>query len=155
MAYIGHTPINHDRSGLVQPTSTQYKAGQPDISQDVNINEDEDLSSTLTTSTPTEDVNRLARYLSTQSHAEGASGNLFDYEKGSVFDPFGDSFEAKLWVRKFASLEDWGTPRASGVSFKDMSVFGYGTDAGESYIHIPLRPIVCCDSPSSLQALAM
>lgn len=129
MSYIGHAPINHDRtatySGTAHPSPAQLQVKQHEIPSrdetDTGVSSDSDA-------TPTDEVGQLARYLSTQSQA----GNLFEYEKGSSLDPFGDRFDVKLWVRKFATLEDWGTARASGVSFKDMSVFGYGTDSGVS-----------------------
>ena len=59
---------------------------------------------------------------------------MFNYEKGSILDPFGEKFDARVWMSRFASLDDWSDVqgRKSGVSFKDMTVFGYGTDAGES-----------------------
>lgn len=125
MSYIGHTPAHYDgtasSAGTTQPTPAQLQAKQHNES-------DDDTATVVPSHTPTEDVGQLARYLSTQSTSTG--GNLFEYEKDSVLDPFGDKFDSKLWVRKFASLEDWGQDRASGVSFKNLSVFGYGTDAG-------------------------
>lgn len=122
MSYIGHAPTSLDRStSTYQPTPAQLQAQHPGTPTENDVDE---------APTPTEDVGQLARYLSTQSTAAG--GNLFEYEKGSHLDPFSDSFDVKLWTRKFASLEDWGQPRASGVSFEDMSVFGFGTDAGMS-----------------------
>jgi hypothetical protein len=80
---------------------------------------------------PSDDIGRLARYLSSRDQH---TGDLFNYEKDSVFDPYGDKFDAKLWISKFAQLDDWASvqERKSGISFKDLTVFGYGTDAGES-----------------------
>jgi hypothetical protein len=80
---------------------------------------------------PSQEVTELARHLSTQSTVTG-QGDIFKYETGSKLDPFGDTFDPRLWVSKFASLEDWGQGRMSGISFKDMTVFGHGTDAGKS-----------------------
>jgi ATP-binding cassette subfamily G (WHITE) protein 2 (PDR) len=122
-----------------QPTPAQLQVNQHDSYDNQDNNGDTDTDTVGPTPRPAEEVNQLARYLSTHS----TSGNLFEYERDSVFDPFGDKFDPKLWVRKFASLEDWGQDRASGVSFKNLSVFGYGSDAGESY----LAPTLLSNSP--------
>lgn len=114
--------------GTGRPTPAQLQAKQHDITRSES-QDDTDTDTVIPTPEPAEDVNQLARYLSTQS----TGGNMFEYEKGSVLDPFGDKFDSRLWVRKFASLEDWGQDRASGVSFKNLDVFGYGTDAGEPF----------------------
>jgi hypothetical protein len=54
-------------------------------------------------------------------------------DKRSVLDPFSDRFDAKLWRSRSANLEDWSQvrDRKIGVSFKDLTVFGYKTDVGE------------------------
>lgn len=115
---------------MIQPTVDQLQVKHHGVSSSNNNSDDDDDEHTISPDgdvSPAAEVGHLARYLSAQSN----HGNLFDYESGSSLDPFSDKFDAKLWVKKFASLEDWGADRASGVSFKDMSVFGYGTDSGK------------------------
>jgi len=92
---------------------------------------DDDQDTYVPSPAPSEEIGQLARYLSSQEHH---TGDLFDYEKDSVLDPFGNNFDARIWVSKFVKLEDWASvqDRKSGISFKDLTVFGYGTDAGES-----------------------
>jgi hypothetical protein len=112
---IGHSPFNHDRTAPLpaqlpphlQPVE-EYQGPSP---------------------APSEEIVQLARQISSS-----ADGQIFNYEKGSILDPFHENFDSKLWISKFANLEDWasGSDRRSGISFKDMTVFGYGTDAGKS-----------------------
>lgn len=85
----------------------------------------------VNTARPQQDVGALVRELSTQMHVSGVE--FFKYEKGSVFDPFGGSFNARRWFHKFSQLEYLGGPRKSGISFKNTSVHGFGSDTGESF----------------------
>lgn len=120
---IGRTPINLDRTA-------------PHISQAQSNNHshyvEDDDQTTVPSPAPSEEINSLARYLSTQQD----TGDLFNFEKDSVLDPYGGNFDARLWISKFANLDDWAgvQDRKSGISFKDLTVFGYGTDAGELHL---------------------
>ena len=111
---IGHSPYNHDRTA---PLPTQIHP---------NLGPVEDYEGPPPA--PSDEVIQLARQISSS-----ADGHIFNYEKGSILDPFHENFDSRLWISKFANLEDWasGTDRRSGISFKDMTVFGYGTDAGK------------------------
>ena len=112
---IGHSPFNHDRKA---PLPTQ---SHPHLHP---VEEYEGSSPS-----PSEEIFQLARQISSS-----ADGHIFNYEKGSILDPFHENFDSRLWISKFANLEDWAlaSDRQSGISFKDMTVFGYGTDAGKS-----------------------
>lgn len=101
----------------------------------------------------TEQVHELARQLTRQSissSTDGApggrfgalrrtttggsiSGNPWDYKEGSDMDPYSESFNARKWTRAVISQErgDDHIPRYAGISFKNMSVHGFGSDAGE------------------------
>jgi ATP-binding cassette subfamily G (WHITE) protein 2 (PDR) len=60
-------------------------------------------------------------------------GNLFEYEEGSDLDPFSDNFDAPKWTRQLAAMREEGAPgRKAGLAYKNMSVHGFGSDAGES-----------------------
>jgi hypothetical protein len=120
MSSLGHLP-----AGVAQSNTSRLQSYQ----RHDNDLGDSDNETNVPSSAVSEDIGGLARYLSAQDNTN--DNDFFNYEKGSPFDPFGDAFDAKLWVRKFASLEDLGQDRMSGVSFKNMTVFGYGTDAGE------------------------
>ena len=57
---------------------------------------------------------------------------LFDYLPGSEYDPHSEKFNAAKWVKKISGLASaQGPSRRSGISYKNMSVHGYGSDAGE------------------------
>jgi hypothetical protein len=120
---LGHSPYNHDR---IAPTSTLTQHPNHSHSADDHVGP---------SPAPSEEIVQLARHLSTTGDVDG---DLFDHEKGSSLDPFSENFNSRLWISKFANLEDWasGQDRRSGVSFKGMTVFGYGTDAGEQFKHI-------------------
>lgn len=84
-----------------------------------------------------EKVNQLARQLTNRSslHGGGSGGtndDIFAYEKGSDLDPFSETFDAKRWVKTLTGLNrERGSVRASGVSYRNMSVHGFGSDSGE------------------------
>jgi ATP-binding cassette subfamily G (WHITE) protein 2 (PDR) len=57
---------------------------------------------------------------------------LFKYESGSDLDPFSPNFNARKYVKGMAGLsEEAGVQRQAGVSYKNMSVHGFGSDAGK------------------------
>ena len=62
----------------------------------------------------------------------GPTDNLFDYEPESDLDPFSSSFNARKYVRGLAKLSKTsGQPRTAGIAYRDLSVHGFGSDAGE------------------------
>ena len=117
---IGLNPVNHAlaASQITKPQTHSHFV-------------EDDGETTVPSPDPSDEINSLARYLSAQQN----TGDLFNYEKESVLDPYGGNFDARLWISKFANLDDWASVQArkSGISFKDLTVFGYGTDAGESF----------------------
>jgi hypothetical protein len=118
---IGLNPVNHALA------ASQHTQPQPHSHSHSHFVED-DEETTVPSPSPSDEINSLARYLSAQQN----TGDLFNYEKESVLDPYGPKFDARLWISKFANLDDWASVpgRKSGISFKDLTVFGYGTDAG-------------------------
>ncbi|KAH6900635.1 ABC-2 type transporter-domain-containing protein [Thelonectria olida] len=76
-----------------------------------------------------EEVLELARRLTTQSHA--APGTLFPTSRGPL-DPNSDDFNARRWAKAFYQLRTdtsgGNAPRTTGVAFKNLNVFGFGTD---------------------------
>jgi hypothetical protein len=111
---IGRSPLTHIQTA--PPPTRPHPHVQPVDDQEGPI------------PAPSQEIIQLARQISSS-----VDGHIFNYEKGSILDPFHENFDSRLWISKFANLEDWalGSNRRSGVSFKDMSVFGYGTDAGK------------------------
>ena len=81
-----------------------------------------------------ESITGLARQLTRQSTRTANTGeDLFNYRQGSDLDPFSENFNAKKYVKGIQALLDaTGTERLSGLSWSNLSVHGYGSDAGES-----------------------
>lgn len=73
----------------------------------------------------------LYRTLTGQSNVDHAK--LFEYETGSDLDPYSASFDAKKWTKSMAQLSRNNLPvRNAGIAYRNLSVHGYGSDAGAS-----------------------
>ena len=112
------------------------QAGQKASEVLVAHNNHDDDSNTMTTasSSDLEDaIGTIARQISNLGDDATISNKLFNYEKESPLDPFGSNFDPKLWVRMMGhvSRESRGE-RLSGLSYRDLSVHGFGSDAGAS-----------------------
>ena len=71
------------------------------------------------------------RSLSRASTITLADTKLFEYEQGSDLDPFSSTFDARRWTKSLAKLGNEEAPtRIAGISYRNMSVHGYGSDAG-------------------------
>lgn len=80
-----------------------------------------------------EDARQLARQL-TRASTRGPRANIFECEPGSDLDPNSDKFNARKWVKGLAEAgRESGPGRTSGIAYKNMSVHGFGSDAGESF----------------------
>lgn len=89
-----------------------------------------------------EQITQLARQITRQStRNEGLhrvqsngtaleAGDLFDYEEGSDLDPFSENFDVRRWT-KLALRNRETAPRTAGISYNNLNVFGYGSEAGE------------------------
>lgn len=76
----------------------------------------------------TQNIHSLARQLSTSTLV-----NPFEYEKDSEFDPFSSNFDARKWTHHMVRASDGASPRRqAGISFRNLGVHGFGSDAGES-----------------------
>jgi ATPase subunit of ABC transporter with duplicated ATPase domains len=80
-----------------------------------------------------EAVHQLARRLTTQSQMSSANQNPFNAAPNSSLDPHGENFNARAWTKAMLNLQlnDENAPpvRTAGVSFRDLNVHGFGTDA--------------------------
>ncbi|KAK1990581.1 ABC-2 type transporter [Colletotrichum falcatum] len=77
-----------------------------------------------------DEVSQLARSFTTQSLP--APDALFPVVAGGPLDPNGDAFDAREWARAFYNTraeasEGGNPPRTTGIAFKDLDVFGYGS----------------------------
>lgn len=93
-------------------------------------------------------IGELARNLTRQSsrhQGDGASqrgggdqggddGGDFIVEKDSELDPFSKNFSAKAWTRRILGVTSRDPEkyphRTAGVAFRNLNVFGYGSDSG-------------------------
>lgn len=78
----------------------------------------------------TQEVHRLARKYSEMSHPDaGADDNPFEATPGSSVDPASENFKARAWVKAMLKVhqgnEAYNKPRTAGVSFRNLSAFGY------------------------------
>lgn len=75
------------------------------------------------------EIHELARKLTTRS--ESSPGCLFPSVAGGALDPNSDKFNARKWATAFynSRKDASGTaPRTAGIAFKNLDVYGYGTD---------------------------
>jgi len=76
-------------------------------------------------------VSALARHMSRMSSSATAV-NPFEYDKDSDFDPFSEKFDVRKWTRHVMHFQEGGETakgRRSGVSFRNLGVHGFGSDA--------------------------
>ncbi|KAI5478092.1 putative ABC transporter [Pseudohyphozyma bogoriensis] len=82
---------------------------------------------------PKEEVHDLARQLSHHSQGTSSFNSLYKPGSNSALDPASANFDARAWVETILRLqarENGDVPlRQAGFSFRDLSVYGYGTDA--------------------------
>lgn len=79
-----------------------------------------------------EEVHRLARRLTTQSHMSSAHQNPFNAAPNSTLDPNGENFNARAWTKAMLNLQldDENAPptRTAGIAFSNLNVHGFGAD---------------------------
>ncbi|PSN60936.1 putative multidrug resistance ABC transporter [Corynespora cassiicola Philippines] len=79
-----------------------------------------------------EAVHQLARRFTEQSHYSTINQNPFNAEPGSSLDPAGEHFNARAWCKAMLNLqlqdEKAHPPRTTGVAFRGMNAFGFGSD---------------------------
>lgn len=88
---------------------------------------DETVGETFNRPFPHDEVLELARQLSRISQTSlNSDSNPFDAEPGGVLDPTSPRFSSKAWARAMLKLNR-APMRTSGISFKNLSVYGFGT----------------------------
>ncbi|KAJ3527437.1 hypothetical protein NM208_g10699 [Fusarium decemcellulare] len=77
-----------------------------------------------------EEIHQLARRITTRQ-SEHHESPLFVVDDGGVTDPSTPKFDARAWAKAFyrarVTAAKGTTPRTSGIAFKDLDVYGYGT----------------------------
>ncbi|WVQ84197.1 hypothetical protein IAT38_006348 [Cryptococcus sp. DSM 104549] len=128
MAFTGLGAGNYDRTAHLTGGPLDRITSRP---HHTDIHPSDDLP-TQTEEDRSREIGHLARQLTRQSiHRPGEDySGLFDYEKGGDLDPFSPDFNAKKWTQIAMSASQESVPmRRAGISFSDMSVHGFGSDA--------------------------
>lgn len=77
-----------------------------------------------------EEIYELARRITTRQ-SEYHDSPLFTVNDGGVTDPSSPKFDARAWAKAFyrarVTAAKATAPRTSGIAFKDLDVYGYGT----------------------------
>ncbi|KAH6871434.1 ABC-2 type transporter-domain-containing protein [Thelonectria olida] len=77
------------------------------------------------------DILQLARRYTATSHATGPC-SLFPAEADGPLDPSSANFNARKWAKAFynarTDVSNGEAPRTAGIAFRNMSVYGFGTD---------------------------
>jgi ATP-binding cassette subfamily G (WHITE) protein 2 (PDR) len=89
-----------------------------------------------------EEVTKLARKYTTQSHHSVYDKNPFEAKDHPVLDPSSAEFKPRAWAKSLLNLqardpEKW-KQRTAGFAFKDLNVYGFGsaTDYQKSVVRM-------------------
>ena len=132
MSVVGNFNFrNPDKDAI--PIQLERPIGKSDQPYEEHTNSEVDLTQAQVIQRRESRVGELARQLTRQStHVQG---NLFDYVEGSDTDPFSPNFDARKYTKALGQLSQGaGVERKSGISYRNMSVHGFGSDAGQSTI---------------------
>ncbi|KAF9876534.1 ABC multidrug transporter [Colletotrichum karsti] len=78
-----------------------------------------------------EEINELARRLTSVSHNGGRGHSLFPEPSDKTLDPNNPDFDARAWATEFYRVQTQAllgnAPNTAGIAFKDLNVYGLGT----------------------------
>lgn len=68
----------------------------------------------------------------TRADSEDSDADIFNYEPGSDLDPYAEHFNIHKWTRAMVNhMAASNDSRVSGIAYRNLSVHGFGSDAGE------------------------
>jgi hypothetical protein len=108
-----------------------------------HIDEEEALTPIPTIVEREATISALARQL-TQGTQTGHTVDVFAPTRSNDLDPSSPEFDPKKWVRGLSRMiqaEGTMADRRLGLSFRDLSVYGYGSEAGESISSYTFPPL--------------
>lgn len=109
-------PVHSSQSSDTTATAGKKKFDDDDFAED----EEERIN---------EDVHKLARRLTSQSH--GAPGALFPVPAEGPLNPNSPEFNARKWAKAFYDIRkdalDGNPPKTTGVAFRSLNAYGFGT----------------------------
>ncbi|RSL47670.1 hypothetical protein CEP54_013279 [Fusarium duplospermum] len=115
---LGHQPIHNPSSTTIAENNTTIQYGDQ---HDANLEREQHMG---------EEIHELARRITTRQ-SECHDGPLFTVDDGGVTDPSSPNFDARAWAnalyRARVTAAKGTAPRTSGIAFKDLDVYGYGT----------------------------
>lgn len=104
----------------------------PDKSEKVG-KENEDSSSEIhriDEAAQQQEIARIGRQLSQLSSRHGGSPtDIFDQDSESPLNPHSASFNGRKWLKAMLDLGAPETQRTAGVSFRNLSAYGFGSDS--------------------------
>ncbi|KAF4877777.1 ZEB2-regulated ABC transporter 1 [Colletotrichum siamense] len=78
-----------------------------------------------------EEINQLARRLTSASHPGGQGHSLFPEPSDKTLNPNSPEFDARKWAAEFYRIQTQAllgnAPNTAGLAFKDLQVYGLGT----------------------------
>lgn len=108
------------------PAQGQFK---PHLAQ---LNEEEETSMLSSDTDRGAAIQDLARQI-TQGTQDRQQVDVFASDRSSDLDPSSPDFNPKKWVQGLSQMvyaDDKSVDRSLGMSFRNLSVYGYGSDAG-------------------------
>lgn len=102
------------------------------VDSDESTLEDDKISEIQREEQIEEEVAQLARKLTRQSTKTATGENTFlGFKEGSTLDPSSENFSSRDWMKNLLALNSRDPerypPRQAGVSFRNLSVHGYGS----------------------------
>lgn len=117
-----HNQRNHE------PRPAQQDGASDDATLDGTAGADDDDSDARRG----QDIHNLARTMSHRSSVHAGADDPLNPTEGSIFDPWGDKFDAKAWSKAVVQLAnqdgDAAPRRQAGVAFDNLNVHGFGSD---------------------------
>jgi hypothetical protein len=107
------------------------------------VDEEEPVTPIPTTAEREATISALARQL-TQGTQTGQTVDVFASTRSNDLDPSSPEFDPKKWVQGLSQMiqaEGTMVDRRLGLLFRDLSVYGYGSDAGES-LHSQIKSLL-------------
>ncbi|RMJ10740.1 hypothetical protein CDV36_009623 [Fusarium kuroshium] len=115
---LGHQSIHNPSSTTIAENTATVDYGDQ---HDANLEHGQHMG---------EEIHELARRITTRQ-SECHDGPLFTVDDGGVTDPSSPKFDARAWAKAFyqarVTAAKGTAPRTSGIAFKDLDVYGYGT----------------------------
>ncbi|KAJ6145620.1 ABC multidrug transporter C [Penicillium chermesinum] len=130
MSLLGTINSGFPDSNQTVPASREARRHDPADSEDETTLEDK-VNEISAEEQVEQEVHRLARKLTRQSTRGPGENTFLHTEENSTLNPASENFVARDWMKNLLAITsrepDKYPPRQAGVSFRNLSVHGYGT----------------------------